>query len=239
MNPVLRRRRRRRSSIAARDRHEVAGHRLGRRRRRPCRFPVHCASDNARLAATATTPAHPVAIDHCMSPPLACYWGLACRRMAGLRRVWQTSFIVRFHRKLQSTTFVRCNTRAAPAEERDQSHDAILNANATRGGTVATARCSIAGAGSSSRCLRWPARPRAQPTTTRSHERALARVDAQRRRRRRRRALHDGAAVNSRNRLGESALLIALKKNRADLAQLAARRRRRRQPSRRSTASRR
>ena len=34
------------------------------------------------------------------------------------------------------------------------------------------------------------------------------------------RALHDGAAVNSRNRLGESALLMALKKNRADLAQL-------------------
>ena len=34
------------------------------------------------------------------------------------------------------------------------------------------------------------------------------------------RALHDGAAVNARNRLGESALLIALKKNRADLAQL-------------------
>src|SRR6476659_7210092 len=34
------------------------------------------------------------------------------------------------------------------------------------------------------------------------------------------RALRDGAAVNSRNRLGESALLMALKKNRADLAQL-------------------
>ena len=34
------------------------------------------------------------------------------------------------------------------------------------------------------------------------------------------RALRDGAAVNSRNRLGESALVIALKKNRADLAQL-------------------
>ena len=33
------------------------------------------------------------------------------------------------------------------------------------------------------------------------------------------RALRDGAAVNSRNRLGESALLIALKKNRADFAQ--------------------
>jgi ankyrin repeat protein len=34
------------------------------------------------------------------------------------------------------------------------------------------------------------------------------------------RALRDGAAVNSRNRLGESALLIALKKNRADIAQV-------------------
>ena len=34
------------------------------------------------------------------------------------------------------------------------------------------------------------------------------------------RALRDGAAVNSRNRLGESGLLIALKKNRADLARL-------------------
>jgi len=33
------------------------------------------------------------------------------------------------------------------------------------------------------------------------------------------RALRDGAAVNSRNRLGESALLIALKKNRGDFAQ--------------------
>ena len=33
------------------------------------------------------------------------------------------------------------------------------------------------------------------------------------------RALHDGAAVNSRTRLGESGLLLALKKNRADIAQ--------------------
>ncbi len=34
------------------------------------------------------------------------------------------------------------------------------------------------------------------------------------------RALRDGAAVNARNRLGESALLVALKKNRADIAQV-------------------
>src|SRR5215213_7778159 len=34
------------------------------------------------------------------------------------------------------------------------------------------------------------------------------------------RALRDGAAVNSRNRLGESALLIALKQNRPDIAQV-------------------
>jgi ankyrin repeat protein len=33
------------------------------------------------------------------------------------------------------------------------------------------------------------------------------------------RALHDGAAVDSRNRLGETGLLIALKKDRADMAQ--------------------
>ena len=34
------------------------------------------------------------------------------------------------------------------------------------------------------------------------------------------RALADGAAINSRNRLGESALIVVLKKNRIDLAQL-------------------
>ena len=34
------------------------------------------------------------------------------------------------------------------------------------------------------------------------------------------RALRDGAAVNSRNRLGESALLMSLQKNRADIAQV-------------------
>ena len=34
------------------------------------------------------------------------------------------------------------------------------------------------------------------------------------------RALADGAAINSRNRLGESALIVVLKKNRVDLAQL-------------------
>src|SRR5690242_2680824 len=33
------------------------------------------------------------------------------------------------------------------------------------------------------------------------------------------RALHEGAAVDSRNRVGETGLLIALKKNRADMAQ--------------------
>jgi hypothetical protein len=199
-----------------RDLWQRSRHRLRRRRRAGPRFLRMDAERQRKPGGCRNHACHSLAIDHCAS-------SRGTRRNLRSDAWWRVAIavIVRFASTCNLRLFVRCGSACdAPGDARVPSGSRSLPAVSPRRSAAAAAapqhrfRRAF-------RCLdgdRGGCANRSPDDAFATNARLLASVrndDASGIER----ALRDGAAVNSRNRLGESALLIALKKNRGDFAQ--------------------